>query len=141
MTGKARLAGTDDLGLLADWYTAFVIELWGELPPAFDARADVERGIARSRSWLWLGPDNELRAMAVRHPAVSGVARVGPVYTPPEHRGRGFGSVVTAAATRDVLGDGAVPVLYTDLANPTSNKIYQALGFYAVTDRASVRFG
>jgi predicted GNAT family acetyltransferase len=47
---------------------------------------------------------------------------------------------VTAAATRDVLNEAAVPVLYTDVANPTSNKIYQRLGYYPVEDRAHVAF-
>jgi predicted GNAT family acetyltransferase len=78
--------------------------------------------------------------MAARHPVTFGVARIGPVYTPPALRGRGYGSAATAAATRDVLEEAAVPVLYTDLANPTSNKIYQQLGYYPVEDRAHVRF-
>jgi predicted GNAT family acetyltransferase len=63
------------------------------------------------------------------------------VYTTPEARGRGYGSAATAAATRDILAAGAVPCLYTDLANATSNKIYQALGYYPVVDRTLVRFG
>jgi predicted GNAT family acetyltransferase len=63
---------------------------------------------------------------------------IGPVYTPPPQRGRGYGSAVTALATRSILEEGAVPVLFTDLANPTSNKIYQALGYQAVEDRVIV---
>jgi predicted GNAT family acetyltransferase len=60
------------------------------------------------------------------------------VYTPPKQRCRGYGSAVTAAATRAVLEAGAVPVLYTDLANTTSNRIYQELGYYPVEDRLHV---
>jgi predicted GNAT family acetyltransferase len=78
--------------------------------------------------------------MAARHPVAFGVARIGPVYTPPGLRGRGYGSAVTAEATRDVRRDAAVPVLYTDLANATSNKIYLQLGYYPVEDRAHVGF-
>jgi predicted GNAT family acetyltransferase len=63
------------------------------------------------------------------------------VYTPPEHRGHGYASAVTARAAWDILDHAAVPVLYTDLANPTSNKIYRAIGFRPVTDRTSVTFG
>jgi predicted GNAT family acetyltransferase len=62
------------------------------------------------------------------------------VYTPPAQRGHGYGSAVTAAAARDILGCEAIPCLYTDLANPTSNKIYQAIGFVPVSDRVEVRF-
>ena len=78
--------------------------------------------------------------MAARHPVTFGVARIGPVYTPPALRGRGYGSGATAAATRDVLDEDGVPVLYTDLANPTSNKIYQQLGYCPVEDRAQLAF-
>jgi predicted GNAT family acetyltransferase len=68
------------------------------------------------------------------------VSRIGPVYTPPEHRGHGFASSVTAAASRDILDAGDIACLYTDLANPTSNRIYQALGYRRVLDRLTVRF-
>lgn len=59
---------------------------------------------------------------------------------PREHRGKGYGSAVTAAVTVDVLAVGNVPCLYTDLANPTSNKIYQAIGYRPVLDRLTLRF-
>lgn len=78
--------------------------------------------------------------MAVGRQSSYGVARVGPVYTPPDRRGRGFGSSATAAATRDILDRPAIPVLYADLANPTSNRIYQRLGYRAVDDRLSVLY-
>jgi predicted GNAT family acetyltransferase len=71
---------------------------------------------------------------------ISGSARVGPVYTPTAARGHGYGSAVTAAATRSILDEGAIPVLFTDLANPTSNKIYQAMGYEPVEDRLVVTF-
>jgi predicted GNAT family acetyltransferase len=63
------------------------------------------------------------------------------VYTPRAHRGRGYGSAVTAVATQDILDDGAIPVLFTDLANPTSNGIYQRLGYRPVGDYVSVAVG
>ena len=78
--------------------------------------------------------------MACRQPTVVGVARIGPVFTPCEHRGHGYGSAATARATADILADPAIPVLFTDLANPTSNKIYEALGYRAVEDRLALRF-
>jgi predicted GNAT family acetyltransferase len=69
-----------------------------------------------------------------------GCVRVGPVYTPRHWRGKGYGSAVTAAAIRDVLDDGGLPVLFTDLADPTSNDIYQRLGYYSVEDRLEIAF-
>jgi RimJ/RimL family protein N-acetyltransferase len=138
--GTARIATLEDRGLLASWYEPFELEVFGAVRPGADAEAFVERVMQRSRFWLWTDADGTACAMAARHPVAFGVARIGPVYTPRELRGRGYGSAVTAAATRDVLNEAAVPVLYTDVANPTSNKIYQRLGYYPVEDRAHVAF-
>jgi predicted GNAT family acetyltransferase len=69
----------------------------------------------------------------------AGVARVGPVYTPPARRGHGYGSAVTALASQSGIDAAATHVvLYTDLSNPTSNSIYQAIGF--VPDHDSGRW-
>ncbi|PZS15986.1 MAG: hypothetical protein DLM57_11585 [Pseudonocardiales bacterium] len=141
VAGTARLAAAGDRMLLVDWYGAFAHDVFGgELPPGFDAETFLDRAMQRSRFWLWIDSAGRTAALAGRHPVAFGVARVGPVYTPPDLRGRGYGSAVTAAATRDVLADSAVPVLCTDLANPTSNKIYQQLGYYPVEDRARLAF-
>lgn len=138
--GAARPAATEDVGFLAEWYAAFTVEAFGRLPPGFDARAMVERGIVRARCWIWSDAAGVPRSMAVRHPAVSGAARIGPVYSPPAGRGHGYGSAATAAAAADILAEGAVPCLFTDLANPTSNRVYRRLGFRPVLDRTLVRF-
>jgi predicted GNAT family acetyltransferase len=67
--------------------------------------------------------------------------RIGPVYTPPGRRGRGYASALTAAVSTVRLGSGArVCFLYTDLANPTSNRIYQNVGYEPVCDAAEFRF-
>ena len=141
VTGSPRLATRDDSDLLALWAEAFTLEAFGRLPQAFDAAAIVHRALGTSRIWLWADASGTPVSMAWRRAVAFGVSRVGPVYTPLELRGRGYGSAATGAATRDVLDEGAIPVLYTDLANPTSNKIYQRLGYYPVEDRAHVEFG
>ena len=138
--GRPRLASSADLELLAVWYEAFLVDAFGRPPPGFDHRAAAERGLARSRIWLWTDEAGDPTSMAVRQPTTFGVSRIGPVYTPAEARGHGYGSAATAVATRDTLADGAVPVLFTDLGNPTSNRIYQRLGYYPVEDRAHVAF-
>ena len=98
----------------------------------------VDAQLTSGGCWLWTD-GGAVVSMASRRPVIAGSARVGPVYTPPVHRGRGYGSAVTAAATSDVVADGAIPVLFTDLANPVSNKIYPPLGYYPVEDRLFVR--
>ena len=72
---------------------------------------------------------------------VTGMVRIGPVYTPPEARGHGYGSAATAAASRRLLEAGAEEVvLFTDLANPVSNSIYQRIGYRPVEDRVVLAF-
>jgi predicted GNAT family acetyltransferase len=138
--GSARLAGTGDVELLTHWLRSFGSEALEQDRPSDIVRSLVRRMLARSRLWLWVD-GGEPVSLAARHPAVHGIARVGPVYTPPERRGRGYASVVTAAASADVLRAGAVACLFTDLANPTSNNIYQALGYRPVLDRIELRLG
>ena len=69
------------------------------------------------------------------------MARIGPVYTPIELRGHGYGSAVTAAAAQWAINAGAVDlVLFTDLANPVSNATYQRIGFKPVSDWLRIDF-
>jgi predicted GNAT family acetyltransferase len=71
----------------------------------------------------------------------AGVTRVGPVYTPPAHRRRGYAAAITVAVTRAVLDAGAAEVvLFTDLANPTSNALYGRLGYQRAGDRVMLEF-
>lgn len=134
--GRARVATAGDRPLLVEWYRAFSEESAPHAIPAEDA---VDRALGRGRVWLWTVEGRPV-SLAGRRAAEGGSARVAPVYTPPAERGHGYGSAATAAATRDILDEGAIPVLFTDLANPTSNKIYQALGYQAVEDRLTVIF-
>ncbi len=138
--GSARRAGGADAEWLAQWYTDFAVEAFGRLPPGFDASRMVERGVRSSQCFVWTLAAGTPVAMAVAHPPVGGVSRIGPVYTPPPWRGRGYGSAVTATASQAILAAGDLACLYTDLANPTSNRIYQQLGYRRVLDRATVRF-
>jgi predicted GNAT family acetyltransferase len=69
------------------------------------------------------------------------VVRLGPVYTPPEHRGRGYGAAVTAVVSQAALDAGAAHVvLFTDLANATSNALYCRLGYRPVEERVVLKF-
>ncbi len=134
--GRPRRATDDDRPLVVDWYWAFGAEAHADFTGVDQY---VDEALAHGGCWLWC-VDGEAVSLATRRPVVAGSARVGPVYTPPRLRGRGYGSAVTAAATRHILDDGAIPVLFTDLANPTSNEIYQRLGYHPVEDRTQLRF-
>lgn len=137
VAGRAVVAGPAQRDLLMKFGTAFAAEIGGTVAVT---ESWVERAVrGDDRVWLWEDAD-QFVSLAGRRPVIGGSARIGPVYTPPACRRRGYAAGVTAAATRDILAEGAVPVLFTDLANPTSNGVYQRLGYYAVADFAAVFF-
>lgn len=137
--GAARVAQAEDLDLLLEWLTEFYRET-GSRAVTPD-RAMYQRRVELGLLWFWLDPEGSPVSLAGRQVGVAGASRVGPVYTPPSFRGRGYGSAATAAVTRDALERGAEHVLlFADLANPTSNAIYQRLGYRPVDDRLVLRF-
>ncbi|HEU5266750.1 MAG TPA: GNAT family N-acetyltransferase [Jatrophihabitans sp.] len=135
--GRAAPAVDAERPLLRAWFAAFLADVFEEPRPG---DTTLDSALDQRHCWLWRDVDDRPVSMACRRPAFNGSARIGPVYTPPQHRGHGYGSAVTAAATRDVLAEGAVPVLFTDLANPTSNKIYRELGYYVIDERIVISF-
>ena len=89
---------------------------------------------------LWT-VDGEPVAMARVHGCLLGMSRIGPVYTPPQHRGHGYGAAVTAQAVRHAWSRGARDVvLFADDANPVSNRIYRRLGFVPVGENVQYAF-
>jgi predicted GNAT family acetyltransferase len=136
--GRGRPAGEGDLELAVRWFRAYAIDTG---IPAAGAERTLPSRIAAGRLWLWADEAGVPVSLAGRTPTAAGIARLAPVYTPPEHRRRGYGAAVTAACTADALRAGAEGVvLFTDLANPTSNAIYRQIGFRPLGDRRVVRF-
>lgn len=138
ITGRARPASADDQEVSVEWAHSFHAET-GE-PPLQDPGTHMRSRIATGRLWMW--DDDGPRSMVGFMRTVSGIARIGPVYTPPEHRRRGYAAACTAAVSQHILdnhADGCV--LYTALANPTSNAIYRSLGFEPVAEVLRYRFG
>lgn len=134
--GADRRAGEVDRDLLIQWHEAFHEEAQGAAPE--DAARLVADRLSHGGLYLWEA-DGEPVAMAGLTRVVAGAARVAGVYTPPRRRRRGYGGAVTTAATKAALAGGATDVvLFTDLANPTSNALYQRLGFRPVEDRVLV---
>ena len=134
--GALRLAREEETALVEEWSEAFLGELDLPRPPASPMPHRVREGMV----WLW--DDGGPVSLAGCAGFTPNGARVGPVYTPPARRGRGYASAVTAGATRALLDRGLrYTFLYTDLANPTSNKIYRALGYEQVGSVQEVVFG
>lgn len=139
--GSDRIATMADQGLLLTWMQAFMVDAFGRTDDA-QAQRVVERGLELGERTfhLWEVDGEPVSVAALGGPTPHGI-RLGPVYTPDDRRGRGYGSAVTAAASQAGLDAGRRFVfLFTDLANPTSNHIYQAIGYEAVIDVDQVRF-
>jgi predicted GNAT family acetyltransferase len=137
--GHMRLAGPGDLDLLREWVTAFSREATPEEEDPVGAADHLiqSRLPAGPSSGLVLWEqDNRCVSLAGwSGPTASGI-RVGPVYTPPDQRGRGYASALVAALSQWLLDGGRQRCfLFTDLANPTSNSIYQAIGYRPVGDQ------
>jgi ribosomal protein S18 acetylase RimI-like enzyme len=127
--GDARVATTDHFELLLRWESAFCMECG---LPENVANLDKDIGDrladAACAYWLWV-VDGVPAAMALAR-ARSPAARIGMVYTTPEHRGRGYAGALVGNVSRTLLATGCEAVfLYTDLANPTSNGVYRRIGF------------
>jgi GNAT superfamily N-acetyltransferase len=135
--GAARVAAAADRALLESWFAAFRREMPDLGGPGADM---IEDRLRHGGMTLWEAEGAAVSLAGSSRPA-EGVVRLGPVYTPPDQRGRGYGGAVTAAVSGAALGAGAAHViLFTDLANPTSNALYRRLGYRPVEDRLVLEF-
>lgn len=140
--GSARLARETDRATVVHWFEAFAAEaLAGSARPATrtDAEDTATHWIGGRGLWVWV--DDGLVSMAGASGRTPNGIRVGAVYTPPEKRRRGYASSLVAALSQAQLDAGRrFCFLYTDLANPTSNHVYQAIGYEPVCDVDEYRF-
>ncbi|MEU6229773.1 GNAT family N-acetyltransferase [Streptomyces sp. NPDC047042] len=137
--GRGRVAGEQDRDQLMLWYREFAASL-GAAPSA-DAGSWADTRIANGRVTFWETPDGTPVSMAGVTPMVAGQIRIAPVYTPAHLRGCGYAGAATVEVSRAALAAGAAEVLlFTDLANPTSNGLYQRIGYRPVTDFAVYDF-
>ena len=132
-SGDLRVATRGDLDLVTAWVAAFETEALSGVLALNSTRAVAERRIDAGEVFLWCDPDPRTMAGSAR-PTARAVA-VNAVYTPPEWRRRGYATACVAAVSRTLLARGfEYCVLYTDLANPTSNGIYTNIGYRPVRD-------
>jgi predicted GNAT family acetyltransferase len=138
--GRLREAGQADRDVLTRWSAAFALEATPD-QRAGDPAAPIDARLSRGGMlWLWEVDGTPVSGLWFNLPA-AGVVRISSVYTPPDHRGHGYASACVAAASQLALVRGAVScVLNTDQANPTSNRIYRAIGYRPVRDAQIWRF-
>jgi uncharacterized protein len=135
--GSWRVADERDRATLTAWADAFRDEAMAKSPVKEDGAATADRWLRRADRtiYLWDHGAGAPVAMAGAGGRTPRGIRIGPVYTPPAHRRRGYASNLVAAVTQQQFDDGReFCFLFTDLSNPTSNKIYQAVGYEPVID-------
>ncbi|MFE1509045.1 GNAT family N-acetyltransferase [Streptomyces sp. DSM 116494] len=131
--GRGRVLGERDLEEVMSWCGEFARAV-GEVV-TLDAGTWAESRFADKRYTLWETPDGTPVSVAGMNPLIGGQVQVDVVYTPAHLRGRGYAGAATAEVSRAALDAGARDVvLFADLSNPSSNALYQGLGYRTLTD-------
>lgn len=137
--GHLRSANDSDRSLLIDWIRAFTEEAIRDSEPEPNYQAICDRRLSQNSLYLW--QDDVPVSMAGFSGATSNGIRINAVYTPPEYRRKGYASSCVAALSKTLLDKGyRYCFLFTNLANPTSNSIYQKIGYQPVCYVSNYRF-
>jgi len=134
--GRSRPAEHSDRDLMIEWTLAFSQEAG---LPAVNVESSIDRRLGDDGLFVW--DHDGAASMAGISAPLAGVVRLGPVYTPPAGRRHGYATALVAEVSRCALASGATKcMLYTDLANPTSNSIYQTVGYRRSSDAHEYHF-
>lgn len=140
VNGVMTVATTEDYDLILSWYLGFGQDTGVFMP---NPQGSINAGLTRSSYRFW-SVEGEKVCLAGHAPLVDtpdgAIARIGPVYTPPEHRRNGYAGVLTAKLSQELVERGAKVMLYTDAANPTSNSIYQKIGYEMIDKNVMYAF-
>jgi predicted GNAT family acetyltransferase len=138
--GTSRYAKIDELDLMVKWYADFEQEALTGQPPS-EMLEHVKAKISNGEILIWEDKGKPVSIAGKARPTTNAYC-VGPVYTPPEFRGKGYASAATAVVSQHILDSGyKYSCLFTDLANPISNSIYQKIGYRPQCDFNEYLFG
>lgn len=140
--GRGRLTGRADHDQVVRWCREFCVDVGEQRSiDLIDAGSWEDSRFGDRRFMFWETPEGVPVSMAASTSVVGGMVRVDPVYTPDHLRGRGYAGAVTVEASRAAQAAGATDVvLFTDPDNPTSNALYQRIGYVHIADFAAYRF-
>jgi predicted GNAT family acetyltransferase len=138
--GETRKANLDDFECVYSWMQEFMKETHLR---SFNLESIVRSALSEGRYTLLV--DNGIPVSLggnsdIQHFDKSSIARVGPIYTPERYRKSGYASAITSAITAELIAQGATPTLYTQADNPTSNKIYQEIGYTLIDQNRKIIF-
>ena len=140
--GALRLIETSDIPLVAQWRQQFDKDARiPEGPKSLEEELkSAEKRVLDGTTYFWIRNGIPVCMTAQARPTSNGMA-INSVFTPKEHRCHGYASALVAAVSQISLDSGKkFCTLYTDLSNPTSNSIYQKIGYKPVCDCINYRF-
>lgn len=140
-SGSARQAHASDRDIILSWIRNFYTEATPHDPKPSDEDLlkNIDSGIRLQHFFVWEN-ENEVVSLVGSRRETETEKWIAPVYTPHEHRGRGYGSALTAYVSQRIVSSGKRGMLFTDLANPISNSIYQKMGYKPITDFKHIGF-
>jgi predicted GNAT family acetyltransferase len=136
--GERRAGRAEDVPLVAEWLRTFNAEI--DHPVPANAHAIADHMVRNGQLDVWIDDGQIVSMVGFRHAA--GVVRIGPVYTPPEYRNRGYARRLTYEVTADALLQPGVDhaMLFTDADNPVSNSIYRQAGYEPRGEHVEIDF-
>jgi len=137
--GSWRFADEDDCPLIEKWYSLFEEDAGLSYTAIEDVKKRVASFVEQQEVFLWVDDGKVVSMMKKARPSERGVT-VSFVFTPREERKKGYARTMVAAGTKELLKEYKFCVLYTDLMNQTSNKIYHEIGYQRIAESVQLGF-
>ncbi|WP_210468407.1 GNAT family N-acetyltransferase [Sporosarcina sp. 6E9] len=138
-SGSWRFANREDCELIEEWYYLFAVEAVLPIPSRNVIHKSIVRMVDQQEVFLWEDDGEVVSMMKKSRPTAHGVT-VSLVYTPKGKRRKGYARTLVATISKELLKDYDFCVLYTDMMNPTSNKIYKEIGYVKIVDSVQLGF-
>lgn len=126
--GKLIKAELKHLDIVAEFWEGFVFDCFGISVIREKQISGVKSMIEFGNLYLW-EVDNTICGMVnIAHKSQK-YARINNVYTPLEQRKKGYASAMVSEVCSILIKEGLTPMLYADVTNDDSNKVYKTIGF------------
>ncbi|GAA0136302.1 GNAT family N-acetyltransferase [Paenibacillus sp. YSY-4.3] len=139
VTGEMRRAEQQDVDIVADFLAGFSESAFGAVVTKESQIPVAERMISTENLYVWCVDDQPVSMANIAHRSPRH-ARINAVYTPAEHRKKGYASAIVSELCFLLHEENLVPMLYADLKNPDSNKVYRKIGFVEAGKIAEFKF-
>lgn len=126
--GKLIKAQLSNMDIVAKFWVSFVFDCFGINVVEEKQIPVVESMIKSGNLYLWEVDKKICGMVNIAHKSER-YARINNVYTPPAERKRGYASAMVAELSSGLIKEGLALMLYADIKNSNSNKVYKTIGF------------